>query len=210
MRVTASDPRAPAGSTPGRPAWYRRPRFMLGAGIVAIVGLAVLSDLPRHTSLAGQVSAGTSIIHQINSDIKPCAYAVQEAVMIESGLRNGTLSSRDRANVPGLLRDDQNACAFTDSSINDLANLEAPGSAAGNHLGTAVNTSTLWASSDALGTIEAIQTLAAKPDDSAARARLARFERLMGSDRAAALAQVAAAERLLHASLPALALPVVP
>lgn len=189
--------------------WYRRRSFLLAVGVVVLVGLAVLSDLPRHTSRTAQISAGSSIVNQINSDIKPCAYAVGEAVMIESGLQAGTLSATDRHNAPGLLRDDQNACAFTDSAINDLANLEAPGSAAGNHLGTAVNIATIWASSDALGTIEAIQTLISKPDDASARSRMARFEQLMASDRAAALAQVAAAEKQLGVGLPPLGLPVV-
>lgn len=208
MTVVATDSKSSQLGPAGHPqAWYRRRGVLWAAGIAVFVGAAVLSDLPQHTSRSGQISSGASVIKQINSDIGPCAYAVKEAVMIESDLENGSLSAANRARVPGLLRDDQNACAFTDSSINDLANLEVPGSAAGNYLGNAVTSATMWASSDALGTVETVQTLASRPADAAARTQLARYERLMASDRAAVMADVASAERVLGTRLPAVELP---
>ncbi len=187
----------------------RRRPLLWGAGIAALVGACVLVDLPQHTSHSSQVSAAVSVVKQINSDLAPCTYAVKEAVAIESALSSGTMAPADRARVPGLLRDDQNACAFTDSSINSLAGLEVPGTAAGNHLANAVSSATMWASSDALGTVEAVQRLVSDPGDGAARTRMASFERMMLADRAAAVSQVDAAGTILGARLPALVLPII-
>ena len=202
-------PSALGGARPGAAPRARR-ALLWGAGIAALIGACVLSDLPQHSSHASQVSAGVSVINQINSDVGPCAYAVKEAVAIATGLSDGTMAAADRARVPGLLRDDQNACAFTDSSINDLANLEVPGTVAGNRLANAVSSATMWASSDALATIEAVQRLVSNPGDAAPRTQIASSERMMATDRSAAVAQVDAAQGILRARLPALVLPVIP
>jgi hypothetical protein len=178
------------------------------AGIVVLVGAAVLSDLPQHPSRATQVSDATSVVKQINSDVGACVYAVKEAFAIQSALAAHTVSAANQGRVPGLLRDDQNACAFTDSSINDLAGVEVPGSSAGKDLADLVNTVTLWSSSDALGSIEAIQTLSSKPGDVPAHSRLASYSGTLESDRVMAEAQLSAADQVLRAQLPALVLPV--
>ncbi|MDE3204374.1 MAG: hypothetical protein KGQ66_09120 [Acidobacteriota bacterium] len=207
----ATDDRAPRLGRPDRPtAWYRRRGVLWGAGIAVFVGAAVLSDLPQRTSRSGQIASAVTLVKQINSDVSPCAYAVQEAVSIEAQLTGGTLSSANRAQVPALLNDDQNACAFTNSSINDLANLQPPGIAGGKYLGDAVSSATLWTSSDALGAVEAIQKLVSSPTDAASRARLLRFESLMATDRTAVMTAVSSATRVLGASLPTVSLPVLP
>lgn len=210
-----SDPgfsRTPASGGTARGGTARSPRraVLWGAGVVVVVGACVVADLPRHTTHTGQVSAAVSVVNQINSDVAPCAYAVKEAVAIEAALSNGTMPASDRSRIPGLLRDDQNACAFTNSSINDLANLEIPGTAAGTHLGDAVSSATMWASSDALAAVEAVQRLASNPLDASARTQMVTSERTMGTERETIVGHVKAAEGILGTHLPELVLPVIP
>ena len=110
----------------------------------------------------------------------------------------------------GLLRDDQDACSFTDDSIYQLSSIEVPGSAAGKRLGDLVATTTLWTSSDALGAIADLQTLLSKPADASAQRDLAKRERALASDRAAALAEVNAADHILGTRLQAPDVPALP
>jgi hypothetical protein len=197
---------APSGPAP----WYKRRAVLWSAAVVAIVAAAVISDLPEHTSRGDQISAATTVMNEVNGDIGPCVYAVGEAFLIRNQQDEHTLSPADAPRVPGLLRDDQDACAFTDSYINDLANVEVPGSAVGRDLGDVVSSVTLWASDDALTALEAVQTLTAHPGDASAQAKLSSAVGLLASDRASAVSQLAAAEHLLDTRLPALDLPVLP
>jgi hypothetical protein len=173
-------------------------------GVVAVGVAAVISDLPTHTSRATDIQGETTLITEINADVAPCVFAVREALTLYSDETSGTLSSGNRSQIPSLLRDDQNACSFTDSSIFDLSSIEVPGSPAGKHVGEAANTMTVWATSDALGAIEVVQALTSSPADRKARAQLLVDERLLAQDRAKATAEINAAGRILRTRLPAL------
>lgn len=84
--------------------------------------------------------------------------------------------------------------------------MDVPGGAYGNDLGQIVSTVTLWATSDALATIEQIEALDVSPADAAARRALAKDEQMLGGDRARALADMEGVDQLLHTRLPALQL----
>jgi len=204
-----SDQSAP-GDRPKAPQWYRRRAPLLAIGVVVVVVITVLSDIPVHSSKSQEITAERGVMSEINSDIGPCALGAHETFEIWDGEVSGTLSAADRAAAPGLLRDDQAACSFTNDSIFQLSDVEVPGSAAGKHLGALVGTATLWATSDALGAIEDVQTLVAHPDDAAARRDLATKERAAAADRQAALADTAAADRILGVLLAAPDLPALP
>ncbi|MGH9108546.1 MAG: hypothetical protein ACRDY3_03605, partial [Acidimicrobiales bacterium] len=79
------------------------------------------------------------------------------------------------------------ACSFTDQSVVTLGTLTLPQTKAGRDLSTVVRATLVWETSDALGCIEDIQTLEAHPADAAAKANLAKEERLIASDRALAM-----------------------
>ena len=91
---------------------------------------------------------------QLNTDVGPCSYAVGESITIYRDLRAHTLTPAQSRQVPGLLRDDQAACSFTDDSVYQLSTIDVPGSASGRDIGQVVSTVTLWATSDALSAIE--------------------------------------------------------
>ena len=200
----------PAPQHPARTPWYRR-RGMLVTGVVLIVLLiTVLTDLPVHSSRAQDVSDERSVMSEVNTDVAPCGLAAREALALWQQAAAGSLSAADRSSAPGLLRDDQAACSFTNQTIFDLSNIEVPSSAGGRDIGSMIGTTTLWATSDALAAIEDVQTLVSTPGDARARADLAKRERLLEVDRHEARASIAHADLALGAHIPQVALPSLP
>ncbi len=181
--------------------WYQRRAFLVTVGVIVVVGAAVISDLPTPTSLAADTKAENAVIKEINSDVAPCLFSVREALTFYGDETSGTLSSAHRAQIPALLRDDQTACSYTNDNIFQLSEIDVPGSAAGKQVSQAVNTVTVWATSDALGAIEAIQTLTSQPGDRKARTQLHHQERLLAEERDKATAEIAAAGHALGTRL---------
>jgi hypothetical protein len=186
-------------SAPTATPWYRRRVFLVTVGVVAIVATAVISDLPTSASRATDIQADTTVIGEINTDIAPCVFAVGEALTLYSDETSGPLIASHRAEIPGLLRDDEDACSLTDQSIYDLSDIESPGGTAGNRVSDALNTATLWTTSDALGAIETIQALTNGPN-AKARAQLLKYKALMAADQKKAVAEIHAADKSLGAA----------
>ena len=187
----------------GKTPWYRRRGFLVSAGVVVVIAAAVVSDLPTPTSRATDIQGESTVISEINTDVAPCLFSVREALTLYSD-ESGRLSPAHRAQIPGLLRDDQNACSYTNSSIFDLSNIDLLGSRAGKMVGQALNTTTVWATSDALGAITAVQSLTSNPADRKARSTLHADEKLLAADGDKATSEIDAAGRLLSTSLPPL------
>lgn len=188
---------------PARTPWYRRRAFLVGAGVVVVVAVAVLSDLPTPTSRVADIAAESAVIAEINTDVGPCVFSVHEALTLYAD-ESGRLSAADRSQIPGLLRDDQNACSYTSAGIFDLSDIDVLGTPAGKQVAQAVNTATVWSTSDALAAIEAVQSLTADPVDKKARTMLEGDEKLLAADRAKATSEIDDAGRLLATRLPAL------
>jgi hypothetical protein len=178
--------------------------------LTLVLGVVVLTDLPQNSSRAAQISNDTTVMSQVNSDIGPCSYALGETFTIYRDLSAGSLSRSEERQVPGLLTDDQTACSFMDDSIYQLSTITVPGSGSGRDLGQLVGTVTLWATADALSAIEQVQVLDTDPSNRHALELLAGDEKLLGSDRAAAEAELAAADKSVGMRLPALDLTEVP
>jgi hypothetical protein len=208
VTAPSAPPATAYGSDPeaqGSP-WYRRRAWLVAVALVVVVLVTVLTDLPQHTSRSGQITDDTSVMSQVNADVEPCSYALGESFIIYRDLSAHTLTPSEAKQAPGLLRDDQDACSFTDDSIYQLSTIDIPGSASGRYVGQAVSTVTLWATSDALSAIEQIQVLESNPSDGAAKALLAHDEQLLAHDRALAESQLGAADAILQTKLPALKL----
>ncbi len=184
--------------------------MLLAACVVVVLAITVITDLPSHASRASNIASANALIKEVNDDISPCVFAAGEAFTIYADQTHNSLTASDRASVPGLLNDDQTACSFTNDSIFSLSDIDVPGSAAGKQLGDIVNSVTLWATSDALGAIDAIQTLSTDPGNRAALGALAKDRRMMASDRAAADASLQAIDHMLDAKIAALNLPEIP
>jgi hypothetical protein len=193
-----------------KPRWYRRRAMLVGVAVVAIVAVTVVTDLPVHTSRASDISSEQGVMSELNPDLAPCALGVHEALTIWGDQSAHTLSPADQAESASLLRDDQNACSFTNESIFDLSNIEVPGSPAGKDMGDLVATSILWTTSDALKAIEAVQTLMVHGQDASALTSLAKAEDAMAADRAAGLRELDRADQVLDTKLPRPDMPAMP
>jgi hypothetical protein len=181
--------------------WYRRRAVIVALVLAAVVAVTVVTDLPVHTSRASDISSEEGVISELNTDLAPCVLAVHEALEIWGDQSAHTLSAKDLATSASLLRDDQNACSFTNETIFDLSNIEVPGSPAGKDMGDLVATSVLWTTSDALRAIEAVQALMLNGHDAGAQSALLKAERAMAADRQKSLAELARADRLLDTHL---------
>ena len=208
---TGEPPLPPQQSRPGggRP-WYRRRAFLVGAVVVAVVAVTVVTDLPQHASRPVQIAGDSTVMSEVNSDVGACSYALGESFTIYGDLVGHRLTSSDAAEAPGLLSDDQTACSYANDSIYELSNIEVPGSAAGKDLGQLVDTVSLWATSDALRAIEEIQALDTDPSSTTALRNLSQAEQMLTSDRTQAESELEAADNVLHTRLPALHLAEVP
>jgi hypothetical protein len=193
-----------------KPRWYRRRAALVAVAVAVVAAITVITDLPVHTSKASDISSEQGVMAELNPDLAPCALAVHEALQIWGDQSAHTLSEADQAESPSLLRDDQNACSFTDESIFDLSNIEVPGSPAGRDMGDLVATSILWTTSDALKAIEAVQTLMVNGQDENALTSLAKAEDAMAADRAAGLRELDRADHVLDTKLPRPDMPAMP
>ena len=191
------------------PIWQRRRGLLIALIVLLVVLVTVLTDLPVSTSRADDISAERSVMSEVNSDLAPCALAVNQAIGIWNLQAAHELTPADRAPTPGLLSDDQVACSFTSEEIFDLVNIQVPGTAAGKELGQLVSTATLWTTSDALQAIEDVQTLMNDPGDASVRNNLSKEESRLKADRRTALLQEDAANRDLDTRLPSVDLPAV-
>jgi hypothetical protein len=201
-----SDPQPPP-----RPSfWHRRRGLLIVGTIVVVAAVSVLSDLPVSSSRANDISAERSVMTEVNTDLGPCALAVNQAIGIWNLQAAHRLTPGDRSGTPGLLSDDQAACSFTNESIYDLTNIDVPGSPAGRLIGQLVATATLWTTSDALRAIEDVQSLMEDPGDAAALRSLSKSEGQLAKDRGRALSEEDAADRILDVRLPPADLPALP
>jgi hypothetical protein len=204
---TPGTPHTPGAAPAKKPIWERHRGLAIAAAVLVILVITVVTDLPTSTSRASDISAERSVMSEVNSDLSPCAYAVNQAIGIWKLQATHQLSAADRAPTPGLLSDDQSACSFTNEGIYDLANIQVPGTAAGKQVGQMVATATQWTTSDALRAVEDVQTLMNDGGDAAALRSLSSAETSLASDRRLALSEEAAADRDLDTHLQTVDLP---
>jgi hypothetical protein len=195
---------------PEKPVWYKRAWVLATGAVVAVIVASVLVDLPSKTTVATDTADQTAIMKQINSAIAGCSFGVAETFTIYQALQKHSLSASNKAETPSMMRDDQSACSFTSSSIFDLSNVQGTGTAAGKNIGQVVNVATLWATSDALGAIEDIQTLSTSPGNATTLADLSKRQVALAQGRTQARNYVLAADRILNAQLPMPDMPALP
>jgi hypothetical protein len=216
----ADSPALPAGATPARPLggpppttipyWKRRRGLIIALAVIVIAVVTILTDLPVPTSRASDISAERAVMSEVNTDLGACALGLHQAVGIWNLEAARRLPASARGSTPGLLSDDVNACSFTNEGIDDLTtNLQVPGTAAGKDLGELVATATLWSTSDALRTIEDVQTLMEHPGERATLQNLAKEQPQLAADRRTALAQEHAADTVLDTELQPVRMPAI-
>ena len=201
------DPPDDAAAKPKLP-WYRRGRVLVGVVVVVFIAASVLSDLPGNQS---QASAATSYLTALKSYDASCAGALNEAFTLESLVLRHRATAVQRSLVPGLLRDDLNACSYTNQDLSDMqSNLQPPGFASGHQLGLVNSCVVQWEFPDANEVISALTKLLGPPTDPSAVAALEYWDGRLAIDNARAAAHLAMAAADAKASLGGLGLPTPP
>jgi hypothetical protein len=205
----ASMPAASLGTM--RSIWYRRPWFILTIGVILVVGISVLTDLPHPITRAENTSDQNASIKQINADIAPCVFAVKEAFSFYNEDVAGKLTSSDLTQVPGLLVGDQSACSFASGSIYDLTNnVQITETAAGRKLNGMMPIIVSWTTDSALAAIDSIMFHFKHPTSTSYVRALTISEGQLVKKRSEINLDVLAASKILGTTLKEIKLPVLP
>ena len=191
--------------------WYKRPWFLITLGIVVVLGVSVITDLPQHITKAQDASEQNDSIHQINIDIAPCVYAVQQSFNFYQEKVTGNLTAAHLKQVPALLVGDQTACSFASGGVYDLTNnIQVNDTTAGIHIDHMLSVIVTWVTSDALAAIEDIQYLFAHPGNAAKMEKLTKREALLAGDKSKINSDFKAAEDVLGLALKKPNIPALP
>lgn len=182
--------------------------MLVAAVVVVFIAASVLSDLPGNQS---QASAATSYLTSMKSYDASCVGALNEAFTLESLVLHDRATATQRSLVPGLLRDDLNACSYTNPDLSDMqSNLQPPGFASGHQLGLVNTCVGQWEFPDANEVISALTKLLGPPTDASAVAVLKYWDGRLAVDSARATAHLVMAATDAKASLGGLGLPTPP
>lgn len=206
----AYDPASMAASSLAshKAVWYKRPWVMLTFVIVVVVGVSVITDLPHPISMADDAHAQNLSIKQINTDIAPCVYAVQEAFGFYRNSVAGTLDQNRLKIVNTYLPNDQTVCSFASAGMSDLTNnLDIRQTTAGQYIDKMLKVVVTWMDSDGNHAIVDVQYLIKHPGDQATMADLRLRENFLAKDREKANGYLAAASTHLGQPLVPLKLP---
>ena len=80
--MTTVLPDAPDVAPTKQRIWDRHRRLAIAVAVLAIVAVMVVTDLPTSTSRASDISAERSVMSELNTDVSPCAYAIDQALGI--------------------------------------------------------------------------------------------------------------------------------
>lgn len=205
---TLEEPRFDPGSmatsslSTQRSSWYRRPWVLLSAALIVIVAVSIVSDLPHPISAVEDAAAQNASLKQINHDLAPCAYAVDEAFRFYRQDVAGQLTPGKMKVVNLYLTNDQTVCSFASSGMSDLTNnLQVLDTSGGKYIDKLLLVIVTWMDSSANGAIFDIQHLIAHPHDPKLLADLTKRERFLEVDRQRAFADLATARSLVGAPL---------
>jgi hypothetical protein len=209
VRRLEEGPYSPSRGAIRRPRrWYLRRATVVGTLVVALVAVAVITDLPAPDTHAQKVSDAKGFLTATYGYLDTCDAGLSEAFSIASQVARKQLSPADLMRVPDLLRDDNLACSYTNDDVYQLASMTIPRAlASSGQFATALLS---WVVPDAYGATKAISVLASDPRNAAASTQLVHFDAQLTKDRASAERALENMERQLATSLPRLPLFQVP
>ncbi len=197
--------------TIGKAVWYRRPWFLATVGIILVVAVSVITDLPHHTTKSEDAAQQNGVIKLINSDSAPCVYALKESYSFYRTELAHPLSGANLKTVKNYLLQDQTVCSFASGPISDMTNnIQVSDTAPGKKVDAALASVVKWLTYDGVGTILDIRNYFATTPFHMDTASLSRHENMLSQDRAAVIADVQAASSLLGTTLTPINLPDLP
>jgi hypothetical protein len=191
--------------------WFRRPWFLATIGIIVVIAISVVTDLPHPVTKAQDTSQQNGVIKLINSDTPPCVFALNQSFTFYRQALAHTLTPSQLPTVKNYLLENQTACSFASGPIYDMTNNIQPiDTPPGKKIDAALQSTVKWITYDAVGAIVDIRRYFAGSVRQANVTSLSTYENALASDRAAEIADVAAASQMLGTTLTPINIPVVP
>jgi len=189
--------------------WYRRPWFLATVGIIVVVAISVVMDLPHHVTKSEDVSQQNAVITQINNDMATCTFAVHESETFYRQALANTLGAANLPTVKNYVLQDQTACSFASGPVFDMTNnIQVVDTAAGKWVDAAYQATEKWVTYDAVGlTYNILQYFKNGPSPTIS-ANLVKFQTLMAQDRLTIVNDLARASTILGTSLHPINVPV--
>ncbi len=189
--------------------WYRRPWLLATVGIVLVVAVSVITDLPHPITKTEDASQQNGVIKQINGDAAPCIYALKESFSFYRSELAHTLGTANLATVKNYLLEDQTVCSFASGPISDMTNnIQVSDTTPGKKIDAALASVVKWLTFDGVAAILDIRNYFAATPFHMNTADLSHNENLLEQDRVAVMANVQAASSLLGVTLTPIKLPV--
>ncbi len=188
---------------------YRRPWFLIVLAIIVVVGVSVITDLPNHISNKQDITAQNDVIGQINADVDPCVYSIEQSFYYYNQNAAGKLTSGELAQVPAQLVGDQTSCSFASGAVYDLTNnIQVLDTKAGKRIDSMLSVIVSWVTADALQAIEDIQNLFIRPGQEKLVKDLTKVQLVLSKDRILVLNYLHQADKILSTVLKRPILPV--
>jgi hypothetical protein len=190
--------------------WYKRPWFIVTVAIVVVVAISIITDLPKPITVAQDTASQNSAMKQINIDIHPCTFGLQEAISFYRKETTSRLTASQMKVINTYLVSDQTVCSFAAPSMSELTNnLQLVDTPAGKYLEKMRTTIVTWMDSDANGAIYDIMFLSTHRHDAKTLRDLKKRVFFLAQDRQVALADLAGADAILGTTLTTLRLPAI-
>lgn len=192
-----------------RAVWYRRPWFLVTVGIIVVIAVSVITDLPHPVTKAEDTSDQNAVIAQINGDTSPCVFALKESFTFYRDELNHTLAASNLPTVKNYLLEDQTACSFASGPVYDMTNnIEPFDTAAGKKVDSAMAAVVKWITYDAVAAILDIRNYFGTSPFHMNSVSLIKNENALATDRTAEVGDINAASSILGKNLTPLNVPV--
>ncbi len=204
------------GSMPGsslsaqRAVWYRRPWFLAAIGVILVVGVSVITDLPHPITKAEDASDQNGIIKQINGNTNTCVFALKEGFGFYRDALAHTLQAANLATVRNYLLEDQTACSFASGPVFNMTSVQPTDTTAGKEIANALAATVKWITYDAVGALVEVRNYFGSTPPHVNTAKLVKWENALAVDRASIVANVNKASALLGTTLTPINIPVIP
>jgi hypothetical protein len=189
--------------------WFRRPWVLATLGIIVVVAISVITDLPHPITRAEDASQQNGVIKQINGDTAPCVYAINESFNFYRQELAHTLAVSNLGVVKNYLLEDQTICSFASGPVSDMTNnIQVSDTKPGKLIDAALASTVKWITYDGVAAILDIRNYFAKSPFHMNTADLVKWENRLASDRAAEVADVQSASAILGTTLTPINIPI--
>lgn len=191
--------------------WYRRPWFFVTTGIILVVAVSVITDLPHPITKAQDAAQQDAVIKLINGDASPCIYALKESFNFYADEVTHNLASSNLKTVKNYLLQDQTVCSFASGPITDMTNnIQISPTKAGKQVYSAYQSVVKWLTYDGVHTVLDIEAAFATSPFHANTVALSKDQNALRQENFAASAYIQSASNTLGISLTPIKLPTLP